>query len=152
MNSPAAPPKPAGDARPNPDIVFGRLLGVSSRTLLPGHEALEAKLNLAAAELEEIGALARQSQSLRQIPALEPPVFASYLRELRGPLDDRQASAIAHRLDQAFKHLDEIQRLAREERAVFDQLCDPRSPNCIFKSDDYYGVITYTALRSRKTA
>lgn len=128
----------------------------SSQSLLPGHPALEARLNSAfASGTPYLADPAPEDHFLRALgwfreAGLENPTARSYVAEVQGPLDSKQREALAFGFGMFWRGLEG--QVSDEDWKEYRRLCDPESPDSILNSSDYYAFLTYTLFRGEKPA
>ena len=129
------------------------ILGWSSQQLLPGYPLVEARLNANSSWITTIGKGKRpESHFLRALgwfrdAGLEELRARTFVGDVCAPLSDDIRSALL----MFFKMLWEEPRaeVALEDRAEYQRLCQPESPNYILNLPDYYAFFTYSMFHGK---
>ena len=129
------------------------ILGWSSQQLLPGYPLVEARLNTNSSWITTIGKGKRpESHFLRALgwfrdAGLEEPRARTFVGDVCAPLSDDIRSALL----MFFKMLWEEPRteVAQEDRAEYQRLCQPESPDYILNLPGYYAFFTYSMFHGK---
>ena len=129
------------------------ILGWSSQQLLPGYPLVEARLNANSSWITTIGKGKRpESHFLRALgwfrdAGLEEPRARTFVGDVCAPLSDDIRSALL----MFFKMLWEEPRteVAQEDRAEYQRLCQPESPDYILNLPGYYAFFTYSMFHGK---
>ena len=129
------------------------ILGWTSQQLLPGYPLVEARLNASSSWIATIGKGSRpESHFLRMLgwfrkAGLEGPKARTFVGDVHAPLSDDIRSALL----MFFKMLWEEPQseVAQEDRAEYQRLCQPASPDLILNLPDYYAFFTYSMFRGK---
>jgi demethylmenaquinone methyltransferase/2-methoxy-6-polyprenyl-1,4-benzoquinol methylase len=120
----------------------------SSQTLLPGHPALEARLDRAFAETTRyLCGVSPENQYLRALRwlracGLENLSARSFLAEVSAPLSTETRKAVAYCFEMFWGNLEP--HVSAEDWSEYKLLCDPESGDFILDRPDYYAFLTYT--------
>ncbi len=129
------------------------IAGWSSQQLLPGHPALEAKLNTTTGGIAPfVRNDPPNSHFLRTLGLLESVGFTgckaqTFTGDIQAPLSRDSREALLSLL--AMRWGTPKAELAADAWAEFRRICDPDSPSCIIHLPDYYGFFTYTLFRAK---
>jgi len=127
----------------------------SSQVLLPGHPALEARLNKAFAETTRyLGGITPQQHFLRAAGWLDAAGLAqitadTYLSEIKVPLSEETRQSVAYCFEMFWENLKP--HLSGEDWKEYQRLCKPESPDFILNRSDYYGFLTYSMFCGKVT-
>lgn len=125
----------------------------SSQVLLPGHPALEARLNKAFAETTRyLGGTTPDHHFLCASGWLEAAGLAqitadTYLSEIKAPLSEETRQSVAYCFEMFWENLKP--HLSGEDWREYLRLCKPESPDFILNRNDYYGFLTYSMFCGR---
>jgi len=129
------------------------LLYWSSQSLLPGHPALEARLDAAfAVTTRYMADIPPERQFMRaggwlQAAGLADVQARTFLAELAAPLAPPLREALAFVFAMLWDGLEP--HLEPQDWDAYRRLCDERSPECVLDAAGYYGFVTYTAFSGR---
>lgn len=124
------------------------LLGYSSQMLLPGHAALEARLNADAssttAPAEGRAPEAHFTRALGWFHAagLEEPTARTVVGTVHAPLDDGVRRALISLFGMLWGEMQS--RMTDEDRDEYLRLTEPDSPDFVLDESDYYAFFTYS--------
>ena len=129
------------------------ILAWSSQMLLPGYPLLEARLNATSAgiapfvvgkkpELHFLSGLGWFRQA-----GLEKPTAHTFAGEAFAPLTDDLTRALLALFQMRWPGVEA--ELTPEDRAEYQRLCLPESPDFILRHPDYYAFFTYSMFRGR---
>jgi ubiquinone/menaquinone biosynthesis C-methylase UbiE len=124
------------------------ILGWSSQQLLPGYPALEARLN--ATSLGIAPYLKGKRPALHFLRALgwfrdhglKKPTARTFVGDVQAPLSDDVRSALLSLFEMLWDWAQP--EMTREDRAEFQRLCQPESPDIILNLPDYHAFFTYS--------
>lgn len=130
------------------------LLYWSSQTLLPGHAALEARLN--AAFVETVPYLAGVRPELHFLRAetwlraagLHRAEAGTFVAQIAGPVDPLTRRALATCYSMFWEHL--AGKVSGADWSDYRRLCDPASPDFVADVPGYYAFLTYTMFWARR--
>jgi ubiquinone/menaquinone biosynthesis C-methylase UbiE len=124
------------------------ILAWSSQMLLPGYPILEAHLNATSAGVAPFckGKLP-ETHFLRALgwfleAGLEKPVVSTLSGQAYAPLTDDLRRALTSLFEMRWAGVES--ELTPEDRAEYQRLCLPQSPDFILNNPDYYGFFTYS--------
>jgi demethylmenaquinone methyltransferase/2-methoxy-6-polyprenyl-1,4-benzoquinol methylase len=123
----------------------------SSQVLLPGHPALEARLNKAFAETTRyLCGVSPGNHYLRALRWLQAAGFQnlsvhSFLAEVTAPLSLEMRNAVAYCFEMFWGDLKS--HVSTEDWREYKALCDQESGDFILNRTDYYAFLTYTLFR-----
>jgi SAM-dependent methyltransferase len=124
------------------------LLAWSSEQLLPGYPALEARLKATAAGLAPFERGMPPSRHFLRAPewfrelGMEAIRGRTFVGDACAPLNDEVREGLVGLLEMRWPGAEE--ELTAEERATFQRLVDPASPEFILDDTSYYAFFTYT--------
>jgi len=130
------------------------LMAWSSQMLLPGHPALEARLNATPAGMAPFSAgRPPEDHFSRALGWLEGAGLrncraATLAGQIQAPLDPGEKAALAALL--AMRWPGAEKELESSEADLFRKLTDPTSPECLLHQPDYLAFFTYTLFQGRK--
>lgn len=125
----------------------------STQVLLPGYPILEAHLNLAHASINPY--LQNVSPSLHFLRArgwlrsacLVEIGLKSFVADISAPLSREERKAIACCLSMFWGDLESA--VSPEDWALFQNLSDPKSRDCLYDHPDYHALIVYTLFHAK---
>jgi len=129
------------------------ILGYSSQMLLPGHAALEARLNaMASATTALAEGKAPQAHFTRalgwfQAAGLEEPTARTVVCTVHAPLDDGFRRCLISLCGMLWGEM--LSRMDDADRSEYLRLTDPESPDFILNEMDYYAFFTYSLFEGR---
>ena len=129
------------------------LLGYSSQMLLPGHAALEARLNATAsattalAEGKAPEAHFTRALGLFQAAGLEEPTARTVVGTVHAPLDDGIRRALVSLFGMLWGEMQP--QMTDADREEYRRLTEPESPDFILDFPDYYAFFTYSMFEGR---
>jgi demethylmenaquinone methyltransferase/2-methoxy-6-polyprenyl-1,4-benzoquinol methylase len=129
------------------------LLAYSSQQLLPGHPALEARLDATAAGTAPfVEGMAPDRHFLCALGWLRAAGLTdtsahTLVRTVHAPLDGQTRTALTALFDMRWGRA--CSELASEDRDAFQRLCRPESEDCVLNRPDYYAFFTYSLFRGR---
>lgn len=129
------------------------LLYWSSQSLLPGHPALEARLDAAfAATAPYTAGVPPERHFMRaggwlRAAGLDDVQAGTFLAEVATPLAPRLRQALAFVFEMLWGDLEP--HLDPQDWNAYRRLCDERSPHCVLDAAGYYGFVAYTAFSGR---
>jgi ubiquinone/menaquinone biosynthesis C-methylase UbiE len=129
------------------------ILGWSSQQLLPGYPLLEARLN--ATSLGIAPFVKGKRPKLHFLHALgwfrdaglEEPTAQTFVGDVHAPLSDDIRSALISLLEMRWG--EPQSELSQEDRAEYQRLFQPESPDFILDLPDYYAFFTYSMFRGK---
>ncbi|HHS14230.1 MAG TPA: class I SAM-dependent methyltransferase [bacterium] len=130
------------------------LLVWTSERLLPGHPRLEARLQATAAGIAPFTQGSDPNSHFMRIPVrlrragLEEIRACTIAGEVLAPLSGETRRAMETLFDMRWK--DAEAGLNTEDKALFQRLCRPDSPEWLINDPDYYGFYTCTLFWGRK--
>ncbi len=136
--------------RPGGTVV---IVGWSSQEVLPGHAALEARLDATcSAYAPFLAGMRREAHFLRAASAFVEAGFAdvaarTFVGDVRSPIRPGERAALASLLEM-FGEIPATGISDEDERA-FQRLCSPGSEDFILDVPGYYAFFTYTMFRGR---
>jgi demethylmenaquinone methyltransferase/2-methoxy-6-polyprenyl-1,4-benzoquinol methylase len=152
---------PAGDLMPPLQELMrvvkpgGRiiLLGWSSQQLLPGYPLLEARLNATCSgyiaffkeQRPEMNFM--RASSVFRSAGLEDLNAQTFVGEVQAPLSSGERTALTSLFEMLWG-MPQPEALA-EDRAEYNRLCRPGSPDFILDLPDYYAFFTYSMFSGR---
>ena len=125
----------------------------SSQQLLPGYPLLEARLNATSLGIAPFAKGMRPGlHFLRALgrfreAGLEETAAQTFAGDVHAPLSDDVRSALMSLIEMRWG--EPRSELSREDRAQFQRLCDPRSPDFILDVPDYYAFFTYSMFHGK---
>jgi demethylmenaquinone methyltransferase/2-methoxy-6-polyprenyl-1,4-benzoquinol methylase len=125
----------------------------STQMLLPGHPQLEARLNATLSGVAPFRAgMAPEQHSLRLLgwfrrAGLVECSVQTFAGDASAPLGEAERAALAALIEMRWKGTEP--ELSTKDRAVFQRLCWPESPDYILNLPDYYAFFTYSMFRGR---
>jgi len=129
------------------------ILAWSSQTVLPGYQLLEARLNATCSSFEPYldenrprTHFLRALHSFHQAGLTETRV-RTFVEDVQAPLDAEFRGAMISLFDMLWGQ--PRPGVAPVDRAAFERLCRPDSPECILDLPDYCAFFTYTMFRGR---
>ncbi|MBN1139061.1 MAG: methyltransferase domain-containing protein, partial [Anaerolineae bacterium] len=129
------------------------ILAWSSEKLLPGHPALEARLNATSLGIAPFVRGKRpESHFLRALgwfreAGLGKPTARTFVGDAYAPLADDLRSALAALFQMRWPGVES--ELLQEDRVAYQRLCLPGSPDFILDHPDYYAFFTYSMFHGR---
>lgn len=126
----------------------------SSQQLLPGHPALEARLN---ATRQGVAPFTTgmpperhflRAQGWMHEVGLTQITARTFTGEIRTPLDENEREALISLFEMRWG--DPRSELSRENYEEYRRLCDPNSPEFIPDCRDYYAYFSYTMFSGRR--
>ena len=126
----------------------------SSEKLLPGYPRLEARLGATTSGIAPFTQGRSPALHLNRglgwfqelgMKGTQAQVFAG---SVHAPLSDDVRQALEELIDMRWPSV--VSELSAEDRAEFERLCRPDSPDFILNLPDYYAFFTYTMFRGRK--
>lgn len=139
LNEMARVVKPGGTAA---------ILVWSSQQLLPGYPLLEARLNATSTGIAPFTAGMGPERHFMRAPGfmrragLSDIQGRTFVGEAQAPLSDEMREAITALIDMRWPGAE--RELSAEDRAQFQRLCQPQSPDFILNLPDYYAFFTET--------
>jgi demethylmenaquinone methyltransferase/2-methoxy-6-polyprenyl-1,4-benzoquinol methylase len=129
------------------------LLAWSSEKLLPGYPLLEARLNATTSGIAPF--VAGRSPELHFSRALgwfrslglEEATARTFAGDACAPLTDASRNALIALFEMRWPGAES--ELSPEDRAAYERLCLPASPEFILDHPDYYAFFTYTMFSAR---
>ena len=127
----------------------------SSERLLPGYPLLEAQLGMTSVGLAPFVPGKNPTEHfLRALgwfrelgfEGLRADVFS---QSFHSPENDEMREALSYLFQSRWHGVES--ELNREDRAEFQRLCDPQSPDFILDHQDYYGFFTYSMFWGKTT-
>ena len=129
------------------------ILGYSSQMLLPGHAALEARLNATAsattalAEGKEPAAHFTRALGWFHAAGLEEATARTVVGTVHAPLDDGVRRALISLFGMLWGEM--MSRMDDTDREEYLRLTEPESPDFILDIPDYYAYFTYSMFEGR---
>ena len=125
----------------------------SSEKLLPGYPLLEARLNATSSGIAPF--TKGKSPELHFLRALgwfreaglEEPTARTFAGDAYAPLTDDLRSALIALFEMRWPGVET--ELTQEDRAEFQRLCLPESPDFILNHPDYYAFFTYSMFHGK---
>ena len=120
----------------------------SSQNLLPGHLLLEARLNAYCSSYIPIVKGKKPEQNfLRALggfrrASFEEPAVKTFVGDIYAPLDDDIQAALISFFEMLWGEAQSGE--PEKDRADYQRLCQPDSPECILNLPDYYAFFTYS--------
>lgn len=128
------------------------LLAWSSQQLLPGHPALEAKLNATASGIAPFSHektpekhFLRALGWMQQLGLIAPHAH-TIVSTVQTPLSDEIRKALKSLIEMRWAGV--RQELDQDDWLEFQRLCLPDSPDYILNTPDYYGFFTYSLFQA----
>jgi demethylmenaquinone methyltransferase/2-methoxy-6-polyprenyl-1,4-benzoquinol methylase len=124
------------------------IIAWSSEKLLPGYPLLEARLNATSSGIAPfvrgMGPEFHFSRALGWLheAGLEEPTAQTFAGGAYAPLSDGLHSSLVALFQMRWKGVES--ELTPEDRAEYQRLCLPESPDFILNHRDYYGLFTYS--------
>ena len=129
------------------------ILAWSSQQVLPGYPLLEARLNAtSSAYIPFLKDKSPQQNFMRSLNAfheagLEACKVQTFVGDIQAPLGNEQRSAILSLFEMLWgKPQPDV---SIEDRAEYERLCRPESPDLLLELPDYYAFFTYTLFQGR---
>ena len=125
----------------------------SSQQLLPGYPLLEARLNATSAGIAPFTADMAPERHFMRAPifmrraGLFEIECRTFLNEVQAPLSEEMREAITALIGMRWPGAE--RELSDEDRALFQQLCQPESPDFILNLPGYYAFFTETLFYGR---
>jgi ubiquinone/menaquinone biosynthesis C-methylase UbiE len=129
------------------------VLAWSSERLLPGHPLLEARLSATSAGIAPFVAGKKPgSHFLRALgwfrdAGLEECTARTFAGEAHAPLTDDLRSALTALFQMRWPGVES--ELTQEDRALYQRLCLPESPDFILDHPHYYAFFTYSMFQGK---
>ena len=129
------------------------ILGYSSQMLLPGHAALEARLNATAsattalAEGKEPGAHFMRALGWFKEAGIAEPTARTVVGTVHAPLDEGVRRALISLFGMLWGEMQS--RMTDADREEYQRLTEPESPDFILNETDYYAFFTYSMFEGR---
>ena len=129
------------------------ILAWSSQVLLPGYPLLEARLNATSSGIAPFVKGKRpELHFLRALgwfrdAGLEEPTARTFAGDAYAPLTDDLRRALIALFEMRWPRVES--ELTQEDRAEYQRLCLPESPDLIIDHPDYYAFFTYSMFRGR---
>jgi demethylmenaquinone methyltransferase/2-methoxy-6-polyprenyl-1,4-benzoquinol methylase len=129
------------------------ILAWSSERLLPGHPLLEAHLGATAAGIAPFVVGKRpESHFLRGLGwfrqlGLEEPTARTFVGQAHAPMTDEQRRALTALVQMRWPGVQS--ELSQRDRAGYQRLCLPESPDFILDLPDYYAFFTYSMFHGK---
>ena len=129
------------------------ILAWSSLMLLPGYPLLEARLNATSAGIAPFTRGKRpELHFLRALgwfrdAGLEEPAARTFAGNAHAPLTDDLRRALIALFEMRWPGVES--ELTQEDRAEYQRLCLPESPDFILNHPDYYAFFTYSMFRGK---
>jgi demethylmenaquinone methyltransferase/2-methoxy-6-polyprenyl-1,4-benzoquinol methylase len=129
------------------------ILIYTSQALLPGYPLLEARLNATAAGIAPFTkAMPPECHWLRAVgwfrdAGLEEAEARTFVREVQAPLSQELRNGLAALIDMRWEGVEA--EIEEEDRAEYQRLCQPDSPDFILNLPDYYAFFTETLFHGR---
>jgi SAM-dependent methyltransferase len=130
------------------------IMAWSSEKLLPGYPGLESRLGATSAGIAPfIPGKQPELHFLRALGwftelGLKESRGKTFAGSFHAPLDEEIRNALISLFDMRWPGVSD--ELSDEDRAEFERLCLPDSPDFILNLPDYYALFTYTVFRGRK--
>lgn len=128
------------------------LLAWSSQQLLPGHPALEAKLNATSSGIAPFNHeiipekhFLRASGWMQQL-GLEAIHAQTIVSTVQAPLSNEIQKALKSLIEMRWAGI--RPELSQDDWQKFQRLCLPDSPEYILRASDYYGFFTYSIFQA----
>ena len=129
------------------------ILAWSSEKLLPGYPLLEARLNATSSGIAPF--TKGKSPELHFLRALgwfraaclEEPTARTFAGDAYTPLNDDLRNALIALFEMRWPGVES--ELTQEDRAEFQRLCLPESPDFILNHPDYYAFFTYSMFHGK---
>lgn len=129
------------------------LLFWSSQMLLPGYPLLEARLNATASGIAPFTTSMKPGSHyfralgwFRDI-GLEEPTVQTFAGNFHAPLNEKIRSALISLLQMRWPGAESD--LSPKDKAQYQQLCQPDSPDFILNLPDYYTFFTYSLFHGK---
>ena len=129
------------------------ILAWSSEKLLPGYPLLEARLNATSSGIAPFAKgrrpelhFARGLGWLRDV-GLEEPTARTFVGDAYAPLTDDLRRALIALFQMRWPGAES--ELTQEDRAEYQRLCLPESPDFILDHPDYYAFFTYSMFHGK---
>jgi ubiquinone/menaquinone biosynthesis C-methylase UbiE len=127
------------------------ILAWSSQQLLPGYPLLEARLNATSSGIAPF--VKGKRPELHFLRALgwfrelgfQEPTAQTFVGDAHAPLSDDIRSALSALLEMRWPGAES--ELSEDDRAEYQRLCEPESPDFILDLPDYYAFFTYSLFR-----
>ena len=129
------------------------ILGWSSQCLLPGYPLLEAQLNATCSGLAPyVRGKRPESHFLRGLGGMRNAGLAevgaeTFVGDVLAPLSDEVRGALISLFEMLWG--EPQPGVSREDRAAYQRLCRPGSPEFILNVSDYYAFFTYSMFRGK---
>ncbi len=129
------------------------VLAWSAQTLLPGYPLVEARLNAnCSAYAPYVGGWPPQAQFLRGLHwlrevGLEDAEGRTFVGDVQAPLSAGIRAALISLFSMLWGEPHPF--AAAEDRAEYERLCRPESPDFVLDLPDYYAFFTYSMFRGR---
>ena len=129
------------------------ILGYSTQMLLPGYPLLEARLNATASAMTFLAKGRRpEDHFLRALGWFREGGFAeprarTVVGTVYAPLDDGIRRALISLLGMLWGEMQA--KMAQTDREEYHRLTDPKSPDYILDSPDYFAFFTYSMFEGR---
>jgi len=129
------------------------ILAWSSEKLLPGYPLLEARLNATSSGVAPFTKGKRpELHFLRALgwfrdAGLEEPTARTFAGDAYAPLPDDLRRALIALFEMRWPGVES--ELTQEDRAEYQRLCLPGSPDFILNHPDYYAFFTYSMFRGK---
>ena len=129
------------------------ILAWSSQMLLPGYLVLEARLNATSSGIAPFARGKRpELHFLRALgwfrdAGLEEPTARTFAGDAHAPLPDDLRRALIALFEMRWPGVES--ELTQEDRAEYQRLCLPGSPDFILDHPDYYAFFTYSMFRGQ---
>jgi ubiquinone/menaquinone biosynthesis C-methylase UbiE len=129
------------------------LLAWSSQQLLPGYPLLEARLNATCSALIPcVKGKKPESNFLRALgwfrhADYERPTVQTFVGDVHAPLSDDIRTALISFFEMLWG--EPQPEVSKEDRAEYQRLCQPDSPDFILNLPDYYAFFTYSMFSGK---
>ena len=132
------------------------ILAWSSQCLLPGYPLLEARLNATCSGIAlYVRGKRPESHFLRALgwlreAGLEEAEAGTFVGDVQAPLSDDIRNAVISFFQMLWG--EPQPEVSKEDRAEYQRLCQPESPEFILNLSDYYAFFTYSMFRGKVPA
>ncbi len=129
------------------------ILAWSSQQLLPGYPLLEARLNATSSAIipyvkgKKPESLFPRALGWFREAGLEEPTARTFVGDVYAPLSDDIRSALVAFFQMLWGEPQPEE--SPEDRAQYQHLCEPESPDFILNLPDYYAFFTYSMFRGK---
>ena len=129
------------------------ILAWSSQQLLPGHPLLEARLNATCSALIPcVKGKKPESNFLRALgwfchAGYEEPTVQTFVGDVHAPLSEDIRTALVSLFQMLWG--EPQPGVSQEDRAGYQRLCQPDSPDFILNFSDYYAFFTYSMFSGK---